>query len=165
MQLRKKFFAEEPRRRMLSGSLRDDQWLTKISQSAEHPPLFVAEGVFYFLTADEVRQLFTRLADCFPGSKLIFDAQSPLFLRVSNWRHPLRTSRLSFSVGRQAAEIASWDPRFQVEKYVGFGDSPYYDHARRRLSLLKRLAISLPAVTRDMFKIVQVGFGQKAGNS
>lgn len=157
--LRRQFFDESQRRAMISGSLLETGWMEAAKRRGKGPALFVAEGVLYFLSKPEVRELFIRLADHFPGSAFVFDAQSPLFLRLSNLRHPLSTSRLRFALGRNAAEIEGWDPRLRVEHYVGFGDPPYYDRARRRLGWAKRLALLARPVTRHAFKVVQVRFG------
>ncbi|MBA4018441.1 MAG: hypothetical protein C0483_14840 [Pirellula sp.] len=158
--LRESFYAGHPRRTMLAQSLLDFSWFDKVQTSSSAGPLFVAEGVFYFLSEAEFKSLLTNLADRFPGASLIFDAQSPLYLRISNLRHPLSGSRLRFAL-KSAAELESWDPRFRVEQYVGFGDSPDYDQCRRRLSLMKRLGTKLSFLTREMFKVVQVRFDSK----
>ena len=158
IQLRRQFFSEESRRIMLGSSVLDTAWMADVEQVDKGPPLFVAEGMLYFLGNAEVRELFVRLADRFPGSAIVFDAQSPLFLMLSNLRHPLNTSKLRFSLGRNGAEIERWDPRLHVQRYVGFGDSPYYDRVKTRLSWLKRLAAVAHPLTRHAFKIVEVGF-------
>jgi O-methyltransferase involved in polyketide biosynthesis len=158
IRLRRRFFAEDSRRKMIAASLCESDWIDELEHAGCVHPLFVAEGVFYFLTASEVRLLFQRIADRFAGSELIFDAQSPLYLQLSNLRHPLRSTRLSFALRRDGAEIERWDPRFRIKEYVGFGDSPDYDQAWGRLSTLKRLAISARILTRHMFKVIHVGF-------
>lgn len=158
IRLRRQFFAEGPRRTMIGSSVLDTDWMAKVAEAGKGPPLFVAEGMLYFLSNAEVRELFVRLADRFPGSAFIFDAQSPWFLLVSNLRHPLRTSKLRFTLGRNGTEIQRWDRRFHVQRYVGYGDSPYYDRVKSRLSWLKRLAAAAYPLTRHAFKIVEVGF-------
>jgi len=158
MQLRRHFFAETPRRTMLQGSLLETDWFEAVERLGCRSPLFVAEGVLYFLSREQVIWLFTQLADRFPGSAIVFDAQSPLLLWMSNLRHPLSGSKLRFSLGRNASEMERWDPRFHVEQYVGYGDSPYYDRAMGRLSRIKRLMARFRSLSRHGFKIVQVGF-------
>ena len=159
IRLRRRFFAETPRRTILSGSLLDTDWLDAVERLGCKTPLFVAEGVLYFLSRKEVASLFARLADRFPGSAIVFDAQSSLMLWVSNLRHPLSDSKLRFTVRGNASEIEDWDPRFHVRRYVGFGDSPYYDRAMDRLSWVKRLMARFPLLSRHAFKIVEVELG------
>jgi O-methyltransferase involved in polyketide biosynthesis len=158
IRLRKRFFVETSQRSMLEGSVLDDNWLDAIEQLSCRSPLFVAEGMLYFLSRGQVMRLFDQLARRFPGSAIVFDAQSPLLLRVSNLRHPLSGARLRFSLKGDAAEIERWDPRFHVREYVGFGDSPYYDGAIDRLSSFKRFLTHFRRLSRHAFKIVQVEF-------
>ncbi|NND99698.1 MAG: class I SAM-dependent methyltransferase [Pirellulaceae bacterium] len=157
MAMRKRFFDPDRRRVMISGSLLDEGWLDQIDQHRNGPILFIAEGVFYFFDESQIRNLLSRLVDRFPGSSLIFDAQSPFFLFVSNIRHPLQDSRLRFSLGK-VGRIESWDPRLTVQKYVGFGDAPYYDAGMHRVSPLRRWGRRLIPPVRHLFKIVQVGW-------
>jgi O-methyltransferase involved in polyketide biosynthesis len=159
--LRRRFFPDAVGRRMLSARLPDLSWLDDLDLPAGEPPIFVAEGVLYFLSTDEVRGLFMRLADRHPGAAFIFDAQSPLFLTMSNLAHPLnrRTSRLRFALGRQGREVTSWDPRLVVDRYIGFGDRPEYSSFIHRLSAFKRCAAALHPLTRHSFKVMLVRLG------
>lgn len=160
--LRRRFFPEASGRTMLSAKLPDLSWLETLDLPAGEPPIFVAEGVLYFLSAAEVRELFTRLADRYPGAAFIFDAQSPLFLALSNLAHPLnrRSSRLRFALGPHGREITAWDQRLVVERYIGFGDRPDYTSFLHRLSTFKRCAAALHPLTRHSFKILLVRLGR-----
>ncbi|MCA9174515.1 MAG: class I SAM-dependent methyltransferase [Planctomycetales bacterium] len=155
MAVRQKFFQPCDRRTMLAASLLDDHWLDEVAERAapDSPILFTCEGVLYFFQVPQIQQIFRRLADRFPQSGLIFDAQSPWFLRVSNWRHPMKDSQLKFSLGN-VRSIQSWDPRLRVRDYVGFGDSPYYDRGMPRLSALRRWGRRLLPPIRHLFKVV-----------
>jgi hypothetical protein len=113
--------------------------------------------VFYFFSREQIKHLICQLADRFPKSSLIFDAQSPWYLQVSNFRHPLSDSRLSFSLVN-VQQIKTWDARLRVLKCVGFGDSPYYDAGMPRLSLLRRWGRRLFPSVRHLFKIVHIGW-------
>ena len=84
MQVRHKFFQPGDRRVMISGSLLDSDWIGEIEQHRKGPILFIAEGVFYFFDQDQVGGIFQGLANRFPGSSLIFDAQSPC-----SWPSPI----------------------------------------------------------------------------
>ena len=120
--------------------------------------IFVGEGLLYFMNRRQVSSLFARIADALPGSRVVFDCQSPLYLWYCNRRHPMRDSRLEFSL-RRASEIEQWDPRFHVERFVGFGDHPYYDEYLSRFSRMTRVARRALPLLRHFFKIVQVRLG------
>ena len=157
MQVRRNFFASTERRIMLSDSLLESDWLDEVERVRQGPILFIAEGVLYFFSEQQIREVIGRLADRFPDSGFVFDAQSPLFLRFSNWRHPMQDSHLRFSLAN-VRRIESWDERFRIRKYIGFGDSPFYDAGMPRLSRLRRWARRLCPPVRHMFKIVHVGW-------
>lgn len=160
--LRNRLLPVDSRRSVVPARLPDCSWLDGLDVAAADPPIFVAEGVLYFLSTADVRRLFTDLATRFPGAAFIFDAQSWFYLAFSNFMHPLkaRSARLRFAVGREGAEISAWDPRFVVERYVGFGDRPAYDSFLHRLSPLKRVAAWLHPATRHAFKVLLVRLGE-----
>lgn len=159
--LRNRLIPVDSQRTVVSARLPDCSWLDLLDVAVDEPPIFVAEGVLYFLSPMEVRRLFTELAGRFPGAAFIFDAQSWLYLAFSNLMHPLkaRSARLRFAVGRQGAEIPTWDPQFVVERYVGFGDRPEYEPYLHRLSPLKRVAAWLHPLSRHAFKVLLVRLG------
>jgi O-methyltransferase involved in polyketide biosynthesis len=156
MALRRRLFDETPRRRQLSSSVLDAAWLDGLAATDPSQTLFVAEGMLYFLDEQQIRVLFRCLADRFPGTAVVFDCQSPLFLRYNNWRQPVRNAKLLWSV-RRARDLEAWDPRFRVEEYVGFGDRPYYSpDLLARLPFHQRLARRLWPPSRHMFKICRL---------
>lgn len=158
--LRERFFGSDPRRKTIARSILDWNWVNEAGDLGSRP-LFIAEGVLYFLSREEVRGLISGLADRFPGGSFLFDAQGPLFLKLSNWLHPLRGSRLNFYLKGLGEEISTWDSRLRVERCVGFGESPYYDALLPRMAWWKRAAARLGRCARPMFKVVQVRLGDQ----
>lgn len=159
--LRERFFGSDPRRTTIARSILDWNWVDEAGELGKRP-LFIAEGVLYFLSREQVRDLISGLADRFPGGAFLFDAQGPLFLKLSNWLHPLRGSRLNFYLNGMGEEISTWDSRLRVERCVGFGESPYYDALLPRMAWWKRATALLGRCARPMFKIVQVRLGDLA---
>jgi O-methyltransferase involved in polyketide biosynthesis len=155
--LRRHFFAEESRRRLLAGSVFDSAWMKQVQAECSAPVLLVAEGVFYFFQEKELRELFGQLAEHFPGGTLIFDCQSPWFLWYSRLRHPVRGSKLLWSLAR-VNNLERWSPGLKVRRWVGFGDSPYYDGHFRRFPAVFRWIRKVWPPARGAFKIVEVSF-------
>ena len=76
MAVRRRYFAETDRRRMLAGSLLDDDWIDRLLDLPG--PYFVCiEGVLMYLPEDEVRRVIDRLGERLPGATLTFDALTP----------------------------------------------------------------------------------------
>lgn len=70
IELRRKFFADFGRRRMVAASVLDDDWLPVVVTSPG-PYFFVADGVLAYLA--QAPQVIGRIAERFPGSLIAFD--------------------------------------------------------------------------------------------
>lgn len=70
--LRRRFFGDSERYKMLAGSVTDTDWFDAVAASPA-PHLFLSEAVLIYLTGAEVRTTLTRLAQRFPGSLIAFD--------------------------------------------------------------------------------------------
>jgi O-methyltransferase involved in polyketide biosynthesis len=80
--LRRRFFADTDRRRMVAGSLTDDAaddaddgWLAVVREMPG-PYFFVADGVLAYLTETEVTRTLAGLAEHFPGALIAIDSYS-----------------------------------------------------------------------------------------
>jgi O-methyltransferase involved in polyketide biosynthesis len=156
--LRERFFPAHPSRRLYSGSMLDQHWMDELRGQCDEPPLFIAEGVFYFFGREQVLGFLSRLKAEFPGSSIVFDACSPLYLRLSNRQHPLANSRLEFALSAEATEIPEWDSQMTIQDYVGFGDSPWYDEVMHRFAWWKRFAVRMLRPARHAFMVVHTAF-------
>jgi len=72
MQLRRRFFADTDRRRMLAASALDDTWL-ELARSLPGPYFLVAEAVLIYLSEAEVRVALAQIARALPGAHVAFD--------------------------------------------------------------------------------------------
>jgi O-methyltransferase involved in polyketide biosynthesis len=70
--LRRRFFSDSERSRMLAGSVLDTEWFDTVAASPP-PYLFLSEAVFLYLSEDEVHRVLAQLATRFPGSLIAFD--------------------------------------------------------------------------------------------
>jgi O-methyltransferase involved in polyketide biosynthesis len=72
MDLRRRFFAETARRTMLSASVLDPAWTGAVKRLGP-PYVLIAEGVFGYLTEDEVRTALALIAHELPRATVAFD--------------------------------------------------------------------------------------------
>jgi O-methyltransferase involved in polyketide biosynthesis len=70
--LRRRFFADTDRRRMLAASLLDEDWLADVAR-CPGPYFFVSDGVLVYLREEDVKGALARIAARFPGALLAFD--------------------------------------------------------------------------------------------
>ncbi|MEJ0034077.1 MAG: class I SAM-dependent methyltransferase [Bacteroidota bacterium] len=71
---RKEFFTENDRYRMISSSITQPDWFREIP--ADRPTLIIAEGVFEYMTKEEVQVLLNRLTDHFRHGEIMFDVMN-----------------------------------------------------------------------------------------
>jgi O-methyltransferase involved in polyketide biosynthesis len=72
IELRRNFFADTGRRKMMAASALDEDWLPTVARSRK-PYFFVADGVLVYLPEDQVMAALARLAEQFPGALLALD--------------------------------------------------------------------------------------------
>jgi O-methyltransferase involved in polyketide biosynthesis len=127
IELRKEFIAENDRRKFLSGSFLEDQWLDPLK--IQDNILFMAAGVFYYFDESQIRDFFKKIADKFPGSEIVFDATSPIGIKMAN-KMVIKNSGMDeksyLKWGlKSAREIQNWDRRIQLlGEYLYFKNLP-----------------------------------------
>ncbi|MEC3915611.1 class I SAM-dependent methyltransferase [Nocardia sp. CDC160] len=72
IELRRRYFAESDRSRMIAASVLDPAWFDEIAQ-APGPYLFLAEGMLMYLEEAQVLEVLSALVERFPGSSIAFD--------------------------------------------------------------------------------------------
>jgi len=72
--LRKVFFGETDAYKMIASSITAKDWLDTIP--SDRPALIIAEGVFEYLSKEEVRTLLYRLTDYFSHGQIAFDVMN-----------------------------------------------------------------------------------------
>ena len=72
IELRRNFFADTGRRRMIAASVLDEDWLPAVAHG-QGPYFFVADGVLVYLPQDQVMATLSRIAARFPGALVALD--------------------------------------------------------------------------------------------
>jgi len=73
--IRKLFYKETSKYHLIASSVTDNKWLEKIT-GGKKQYIVIAEGLFMYLTEDEIKELIGNLADQIGSFTLIFDAFS-----------------------------------------------------------------------------------------
>lgn len=124
--LRRKFIGdEEERYHLLACSVFDYAWLEAVRVHFQRPFLFLAENVLVYFTEAQVKSLFLRLRDQFPGAEIVFDGWTPLFIWLGNFQ--LSSSKfgglLQWGFWRSRA-IEDWGEGIHLLSQWGFFDRP-----------------------------------------
>lgn len=135
--LRRQFFAEDERHRLIAGSAFDLSWLEQIAHTGK-PVLLLCEGMLMYFDELEVRRLFTELAIRLPGSEMLFEVLAPI--AVGRSKHHDSVSRMEsaaeFKWGpKDCRVLEAWDSRIHyVEEWN------YFDFHRDRWKWFGRIA-------------------------
>ena len=81
IELRRKFFADSGRHRMMAASVLDQDWIPAV-QASPGPYFFAAEGVLPYL--EQAPQVIARIAGIFPGALIAFDTYSQRMLEMQH---------------------------------------------------------------------------------
>jgi O-methyltransferase involved in polyketide biosynthesis len=137
--LRRQFYPAHERYHLIASSVMDLAWMEQVSAN-DQPVLVVAEGLFMYLDEADVKRLFLRLREKFPGCRLIADVFSRMAARSAT-RHPsLKQTGASIGWGvDDPHEIEAWAPRIRLIEEWFFTQDPELS----RLSLGYRLAYKL----------------------
>jgi O-methyltransferase involved in polyketide biosynthesis len=116
IELRSKFVKENERRRFIAASFLENEWLEAIEVIGN--VLFIAAGVFYYFEESEIKGFMIRLIDRYPGSEILFDASSPLGVKVCN-KKVIKGSGLGEKSHlvwglKKTDDVLSWNPRIRI---------------------------------------------------
>lgn len=112
MAVRKQFFAETDRRTQIAGSVLDDDWLAAVRRTGG-PHLIVIEGVLMYLSEEQVRGLFAKVAATLPGALLAFDSLSRRGVASQHRMKAMRTFDATFDWGIDVPRsIETWGEGF-----------------------------------------------------
>jgi O-methyltransferase involved in polyketide biosynthesis len=154
--LRRQFFDETDRYRLLTGSVTEFDWMAQIPRDDKQPVLFVGEGLFMYFDEATVKRTFVELARRFPDAELLFEMLGPVGVGRSKQHDALSKmdERPEFKWGiPSGAACAEWDAGIQFVQ-----EWNYLDRHRKRFRFLRLLAHIPWARKQMMNKIVQLRF-------
>jgi O-methyltransferase involved in polyketide biosynthesis len=116
IELRRRFFEDTGRRRMLAASLTGEDWMAAVEQ-CPGPYFFVSEGVLVYLPEEAVTGTLARVAGRFPGAALAFDTYGSATLgtqqrmaarrNIARWAWPCDDPRSLERLGLTVVESAA----------------------------------------------------------
>ena len=144
------------RERNIACDLNDPRWMDAVDASGG--AVFFAAGVFYYFRTEDVKSLFSRMAERFPGSVLVFDScnQRGAKMMRSTWLKEAGITDVSafFSLENER-ERESWSDRFA--SVAAKSDMRGYRDISAHVSRLHKLMIRF-CDTLVRMKIVKITF-------
>ena len=148
------------RERNVACDLNDPRWMDAVDDSGG--AVFIAAGVFCYFRMEDVKDLFSRMAERFPGAVLAFDSCNRRGAKMmrSTWLKEAGITDVSafFSL-EDERELESWSGQFvsvTAKSYMrGYRD--IYEHVRPLHKLMIRFCDRLVRM-----KIVKITFREEA---
>ena len=149
--LRERFFPETERVRRIACSVLDFGWMDRIA--AEGPVLIVAEGLFMYLSGEEVEALLRALGRRFAEAVLLVEMLAPLLVGRNGMHDTVKEAAFRWSL-RDSRDFERMADRLRFDR-----EWSYFDEARRRWRYL-RLFRRIPWFRRNLNnRIVRLRFG------
>ncbi len=99
----------------IAHDITDTAWFDKIDFTPEKGAVFFASGVFYYIKREEIKKLFIKMAERFPGAKIVFDTTTARGLKkmLKTWLKSGNMEEVSlfFSV-EDEKELSGWSRKF-----------------------------------------------------
>lgn len=119
IEMRRRFFVETARRRIMAGDVTDPRLFTSLPWVAGEPALVVAEGLLYYLQPAQIATFFGALAQAADARRAHIEIAFDYASRLGAWiacripAHRQLGTKCHWTV-RRASELRRIDPRLEV---------------------------------------------------
>ena len=124
---RRKAFPDRERVTMIAGSALDDDWCKPVREALtgrKAKPVFIAEGLFMYLTLDQIRTFLEVLKDNFTGGGILIAEQNCKAMQKNEKHHDtVKNTKAHFMSGTDSGqEIADLTKGFQLVEEHSFNE-------------------------------------------
>ena len=136
IKLRRKFFTENERWRMIPKSCFDESWIGDVQKTLDQKVLFIMEGLLMYFKDEEVKSLFEMIKKHFPGSRMLVELMCQFCVNHAEHHDSVpKISNATFSWGCDYAK----DLEKMVDGLHCDGDISFSDEMGWFLGLLFRI--------------------------
>lgn len=112
IELREKFFTKRDGYFTLASSVTDPQWLENIP--TDRPVMIVAEGIFPYLTENQVQILLNRLTSHFHHGQIAFDTINSVAVKMAGAQMKKNTGAIFKWVVEDIRTVGKLDPKLRM---------------------------------------------------
>jgi len=141
IEVKKKFLEENARYNFIASSVLDHEWMTPLLDHKDRSFMFVAEGVFMYLTNDSVKSLILKLQSQFPNSNLLCEVFNSMWLskpfkKMINFKmqrelHMGKDATFNFGI-KDSQEMELWNSGIEFLE-----DWSYFDEPEPKIGILR----------------------------
>jgi O-methyltransferase involved in polyketide biosynthesis len=147
MALRQKLIqGDSSRHHALATSVFEDGWIEEVSRYKPSTFMFIAEGVLAYFEEAQVKALFLKLCEHFPGCELVCEAQTPFGMWADNMHlaYAKVKARLHWSLN-SGKEVECWGAASSTGAGIRLLDEwYYYDEAESPLKAYRWMRLIPP---------------------
>ena len=136
--IRKQFFSESGRHKMIAKSVFDYSWIDDINAN-EHI-LIIAEGILMYLTEQEVKDIMSKLADAFKEAEMLLET-TPASLVKQNEKQDLIKDQYQIEARLQWGIKKGKDIEKLNSNIEFIEDWHYFDYHKDRWKLIRWLSL------------------------
>ena len=124
---RRKAFPERDRVTMIAGNALEDKWCKPVQEALagrKAKPVFIAEGLFMYLTLDQIRTFLEILKNNFPGGGILIAEQNCKMMQKNEKHHDtVKNTNAHFMSGTDSGqEIADLTDGFRLLEEHSFNE-------------------------------------------
>lgn len=142
--LRRQLLPETDRWHFIATSVLDMAWFDALPDEPGQRFLFVAEGLFMYLPADDVRTLVTTLHERYPGAELIAEIAHQKIVRMMQGRLGRGKFRRQFGMSQNVVYHFGLEDSRQMEAWAlgikFLDDWTYFDEDEPKLGWIRLFA-------------------------
>ncbi|MBX4265489.1 class I SAM-dependent methyltransferase [Clostridium estertheticum] len=140
IRIKKQFFSETERYKMIAKSVLDYSWINEIHVSNK-PILIIVEGLLMYFTEQEVKSLINKLVTIFPNAEMLFEMMSPTLVKRSKQHDTASKVGVDFKWGiKNGKEMLKYNKKIQF-----IAEWNYFDYHKDRWRWL-RWVVLIPAL-------------------
>lgn len=139
IQIRKSFFEEKERVRMIAGSILEADWTAQIKKGTK--TIFIAEGLLMYFKKEEVKRLLSVITEHFPDSVILAELMPRFAAKGSKYHDTVKGTKAVFQWGTKSGqELEELRPGLRLVKEESF------NVVMKTFTLRGRLFASIPGI-------------------
>jgi O-methyltransferase involved in polyketide biosynthesis len=155
IELRKNFFSDSDKYKMIASSVTDANWLNQIPSN--RPVIIVAEGLLEYLPVEDVKSLLNRLTGYFSHGEIIFDVMSSFAIQSGKEKLKRTTGAVHKWAVDDINEVDKLNSRLKRIEVLSIFKSEYI----RKLSFSSRAlyaCMSIIPAFKNMIRLMRYSF-------